>query len=74
MNVSYEWLRAFVPFEETPAQLRELITTHAATVDDLVHLRADLAPIVSVPVPGSPDALPIAILTRADLVATDGNT
>ncbi|OYV67412.1 MAG: phenylalanine--tRNA ligase subunit beta, partial [Gemmatimonadetes bacterium 21-71-4] len=32
--------------EETPAQLRELITTHAATVDDLVHLRADLAPIV----------------------------
>lgn len=46
MNISYEWLRAFVPFEETPAQLRELITTHAATVDDLVPLRADLAPIV----------------------------
>jgi phenylalanyl-tRNA synthetase beta chain len=46
MNVSYEWLRAFVPFEETPAQLRDLITAHAATVDDLVRLRADLAEIV----------------------------
>lgn len=46
MNVSYEWLRAFVPFEETPAQLRDLITAHAATVDDLVRLRADLADIV----------------------------
>jgi phenylalanyl-tRNA synthetase beta chain len=46
MNVSYEWLKAFVPFEETPAQLRDLITAHAATVDDLVRLRADLADIV----------------------------
>ena len=46
MNVSYDWLRAFVPFEETPAQLRDLITAHAATVDDLVRLRADLADIV----------------------------
>ena len=46
MNVSYEWLRAFVPFDETAAQLRELITAHTATVDDLVPLRADLAPIV----------------------------
>ncbi|HEY5218335.1 MAG TPA: phenylalanine--tRNA ligase subunit beta, partial [Gemmatimonadaceae bacterium] len=46
MNVSYEWLRAFVPFDETPAQLRDLITAHAATVDDLVLLRQDLADIV----------------------------
>ncbi len=46
MNVSYEWLRAFVPFEETPAQLRDLITAHAATVDDLLLLRRDLAEIV----------------------------
>lgn len=46
MNVSYEWLRAFVPFEETPAQLRDLITAHAATVDELVLLRQDLAEIV----------------------------
>jgi phenylalanyl-tRNA synthetase beta chain len=46
MNVSYEWLRAFVPFGEAPAQLRDLITAHAATVDELIPLRADLEPIV----------------------------
>jgi phenylalanyl-tRNA synthetase beta chain len=46
MNVSYEWLRAFVPFQQTPAELRELITAHVATVDELVTLRQDLAPIV----------------------------
>ena len=46
MNVSYEWLRAFVPFRETPAKLRDLITSRVATVDELVPLRADLAPIV----------------------------
>ena len=46
MNVSYEWLRAFVPFNQTPARLRDLITSRVATVDELVPLRADLAPIV----------------------------
>jgi phenylalanyl-tRNA synthetase beta chain len=46
MNVSYEWLRAFVPFTETAAQLRELITAHVATVDELEALRSDLADIV----------------------------
>src|SRR5215831_1577922 len=46
MNVSYEWLCAFVPFTETAAQLRELITAHVATVDELVPLRSDLASIV----------------------------
>ncbi len=46
MNVSYEWLRAFVPFEQSAKELRELITSHIATVDDLVALRADLEPIV----------------------------
>ena len=46
MNVSYEWLRAFVPFNETPARLRDLITSRVATVDELQSLRADLAPIV----------------------------
>lgn len=46
MNVSYEWLRAFVPFDATPAELRDLITAHVATVDELVALRQDLAPIV----------------------------
>lgn len=46
MNVSYDWLRAFVPFDATPAELRELITAHVATVDELIALRADLAAFV----------------------------
>ena len=46
MNASYAWLRAFVPFDASPRELRDLITAHTATVDELVALRADLAPIV----------------------------
>src|SRR3954470_12559624 len=46
MNVSYEWLKAFVPVDESAAQLRDLVTGHIATVDELVSLREDLAPIV----------------------------
>ncbi len=46
MNVSYEWLRAFVPFAQSAIELRDLITARAAIVDELVALRADLAPIV----------------------------
>jgi phenylalanyl-tRNA synthetase beta chain len=46
MNVSYEWLKAFVPFEQSPPLLRELITAHVATVDELVALRQELAPFV----------------------------
>ena len=46
MNVSYEWLRAFVPIDATPPQLRDLLTAHTAAVEGLVPLRSDLAPIV----------------------------
>src|SRR5947199_4689164 len=46
MNVSHEWLRAFVPFDESPSALRDLITAHVATVDEVVALRQDLAAIV----------------------------
>jgi phenylalanyl-tRNA synthetase beta chain len=46
MNVSYEWLRAFVPFDQSAAELRELITAHTATVEELLALRQDLAAIV----------------------------
>src|SRR3954470_8359536 len=46
MNVSYEWLKAFVPVDESAAQLRDLVTGHIATVDELVSLRSDLAAIV----------------------------
>ena len=46
MNVSHEWLRAIVPHTLTPAQVRDLITERVATVDEIVALRADLAPIL----------------------------
>ena len=46
MNVSYEWLRAFVPFDASAVQLRELVTAHIAPVDEMVALRGDLASIV----------------------------
>ena len=46
MNASYNWLKALVPFTHTPAQLRDLVTMRAATVDELLPLREDLASIV----------------------------
>jgi phenylalanyl-tRNA synthetase beta chain len=46
MNASYEWLRAFVDTGKSPTQLRDLLTAHTATVEDLVPLRQDLAAIV----------------------------
>ncbi|MGH7636257.1 MAG: phenylalanine--tRNA ligase subunit beta [Gemmatimonadaceae bacterium] len=46
MNASYEWLREFLAVDLTPAQLRDLLTNHSATVEELVALRGDLAPIV----------------------------
>ena len=46
MNASVEWLAAFVDTGLSAAAVRDLITAHTATVDELVALRADLAPIV----------------------------
>ena len=46
MNASVDWLNAFVDTGLTATALRDLITAHTATVDELVALRADLAPIV----------------------------
>ena len=46
MNVSHEWLRAFVPVEAGPERVRDLLTAHSATVEELVALRQDLAAIV----------------------------
>ncbi len=46
MNASYEWLRAFVPVKASPTELRDLITAHTATVEELVPLRPDLSSIV----------------------------
>lgn len=46
MNASYSWLKALVPFPHSPAELRDLLTMRAATVDEVVALRDDLANIV----------------------------
>jgi phenylalanyl-tRNA synthetase beta chain len=46
MNISYDWLREFVPVDETPEQLRDLITSRTATVDEVIRVRSDLEPII----------------------------
>ena len=46
MNASVEWLNTFLSGSHSAVELRDLITAHTATVDELVALRADLAPIV----------------------------
>jgi phenylalanyl-tRNA synthetase beta chain len=46
MNASYEWLKDFTDFVYSPAELRELITSRAVTVDEVVSLREDLKDIV----------------------------
>jgi phenylalanyl-tRNA synthetase beta chain len=46
MNVSYRWLKDFTDFDYTPTQLRDMITSRAATVDEVVALRQDLKEIV----------------------------
>lgn len=46
MNISHEWLKAFVPSTPAPKELRDLLTMHVATVDEMTSMRADLAPIV----------------------------
>ena len=46
MNVSLDWVNAFFERALTAAELREILTAHTATVDELVPLRQDLAPIV----------------------------
>ena len=46
MNASYEWLRAFVPFSLTPTELRDLLTSRCATVDELIAHRDDLGGVV----------------------------
>jgi phenylalanyl-tRNA synthetase beta chain len=46
MNVSHEWLKAFVPHGLPPERVRDLITAHAATVEGMERLRADLEPFV----------------------------
>jgi phenylalanyl-tRNA synthetase beta chain len=46
MNASAEWLNAFLDAPRTARELRDLLTAHTATVEEMIALRADLAPIV----------------------------
>ena len=46
MNASVAWLNAFIAGSHSAAQLRDLLTAHTATVDDMIALRDDLKPIV----------------------------
>ena len=46
MNASYEWLKDFVEIRLSPAELRDLITSRCATVDEIMPLRSDLQEIV----------------------------
>ncbi len=46
MNLSHEWLKAFVPHTLAAEQVRDLLTAHVATVESFERLRADLAPFV----------------------------
>ena len=46
MNASYQWLRDFTDFDLSAEAIRDLITSRAATVEDTISLRADLADVV----------------------------
>jgi phenylalanyl-tRNA synthetase beta chain len=47
MNASVEWLNAFFDAgARSASELRDLLTAHTATVEEVVPLREDLAPIV----------------------------
>ena len=46
MNVSHEWLQAFVPHGQSAERVRDLLTAHVATVEGFERLRADLEPFV----------------------------
>ncbi len=46
MNVSHEWLQAFVPHGLGAERIRDLLTAHVATVEGFERMRADLAPFV----------------------------
>ena len=46
MLISHDWLRAFVPHDLSPENVRDLLSAHVATVDRLERLRGDLADIV----------------------------
>ncbi|MDQ8165231.1 MAG: phenylalanine--tRNA ligase subunit beta [Gemmatimonadota bacterium] len=46
MNISHEWLKAFVPHALSAEQLRDLLTAHVATVEGFERTRTELSAFV----------------------------
>jgi phenylalanyl-tRNA synthetase beta chain len=46
VNASYEWLSELVPLKLTPIELRDLLTSRCATVDEVVQLNVELRDLV----------------------------
>ncbi len=46
MKISHEWLKEFVPHTLTAAEVGDLMSRHAVTLDGIAQLRADLASFV----------------------------
>lgn len=46
MNISFEWLKAFVPHDLSAEAVRDLLTMHVATVEGFERIRAELEPFV----------------------------
>ena len=46
MNISYEWLKAFVPTAPGADAVRDLLTAHVATVEGFERIGAELEPFV----------------------------
>jgi phenylalanyl-tRNA synthetase beta chain len=46
MNISHEWLRDFVPTGLSPREVRDLLTSRCATVEEMRPVRQDLRDIV----------------------------
>ena len=62
MNLSHEWLKAFVPHALSAEQVRDLLTAHVATVEGFERLRADLRKLEqNLGGVGSMERLPAAI-------------
>lgn len=73
MNISYTWLKDFTEFDFSPEELRDLITSRAVTVDDVIKLRSDLKDVIIgkvVEVAPHPDSEHLKI-TRVDAGGTE---
>lgn len=46
MNASHQWLRDFVPAELSPREVRDMLTSRCATVEEMRPVRQDLGDIV----------------------------